>query len=196
MLYLIRHGRTAQNADRRLLGRLDVPLDELGRRQAEALGQVDFLRRARTVISSPLARARDTAEAFGPTVEIDERWTEIDYGIYDGERLEVVPDLWRGWDADLGYQPEGGESLLSVGERVRAACADVWTEACREDVIVVTHVSPLKAAVAWALQVGDEVCWRMFVDVASVTTIGAGRNGSPSLRSFNETHLRPQTLEE
>jgi broad specificity phosphatase PhoE len=196
MLYLIRHGRTAQNADRRLLGRLDVPLDELGRRQARALGQVDFLRRARKVISSPLARARDTAEAFGPSVEIDERWTEIDYGIYDGDRLESVPDLWRGWDADLGYQPEGGESLLSVGERVRAACAHVWTEACREDVIVVTHVSPLKAAVAWALQVGDEVCWRMFVDVASVTTIGAGRNGSPSLRSFNETHLRPQALEE
>jgi broad specificity phosphatase PhoE len=196
MLYLIRHGRTAQNAERRLLGRLDVPLDELGRLQAKALGQVDFLRRARKVISSPLVRARDTAEALGPSVEIDERWTEIDYGIYDGDRLESVPDLWRAWDADLAYQPEGGESLLSVGERVRAACADVWTEARREDVIVVTHVSPLKAAVAWALQVGDEVCWRMFVDVASVTTIGAGRNGSPSLRSFNETHFRPQALEE
>jgi broad specificity phosphatase PhoE len=196
MLYLIRHGRTAQNAERRLLGRLDVPLDDLGRQQAGALGEVDFLRKAERVISSPLVRARDTAEALGPPVEIDERWTEIDYGVFDGERLESVPDLWRGWDADLGFEPEGGESLLAVGQRVRAACADVWSEASRHDVIVVTHVSPLKAAVAWALQVGDEVCWRMFVDVASLTTIGAGRNGSPSLRSFNETHLRPQALEE
>jgi broad specificity phosphatase PhoE len=196
MLYLVRHGRTAQNAERRLLGRMDVPLDELGARQAQALGQVDFLRQADRVISSPLARARATAEALGPPVELDERWTEIDYGIYDGDQLESVPDLWRHWDGDLGYQPEGGESLLAVGERVRAACVDLWTEARGQDVIVVTHVSPLKAAVAWALQVGDEVSWRMFVDVASVTTIGAGRNGSPSLRSFNETHLRPQTLEE
>jgi broad specificity phosphatase PhoE len=196
MLFLVRHGRTAQNAERRLLGRLDVPLDDLGRQQAQALGRVEVLRQADKVISSPLIRARDTAQAFGRPVEVDERWTEIDYGIYDGQQLESVPDLWRQWGENLGYQPERGESLLAVGERVRAACADIWSEARRQDVVVVTHVSPLKAAVAWALQVGDEVSWRMFVDVASVTTIGAGRNGSPSLRSFNETHLRPQALEE
>jgi len=196
MLYLVRHGRTAQNAERRLLGRMDVPLDELGRIQAEALGQVGFLRGAKKVVSSPLARALSTAAALGPPVEVDERWTEIDYGIHDGQKLEAVPDLWRSWDADLGYQPDGGESLLAVGERVRRACQDIWADAAVEDVVVVTHVSPLKAAVAWALQVGDEVCWRMFVDVASVSVIGAGRQGTPSLRSFNETHLRPQSLQE
>ena len=193
MLYLVRHGRTAQNAERRLLGRLDVPLDDLGRAQAEALGTVAFLRDAAKVVSSPLVRARETAGALGPPVEIDERWTEIDYGIYDGEKLEAVPDLWSGWDADLGYSPEGGESLLSLGKRVRLACDDLWPEAADHDVVVVTHVSPLKAAVAWALDVADDVCWRMFVDVASVTVIGPGRRGAPSLRSFNETHLRPQT---
>ena len=57
---------------------------------------------------------------------------------------------------------------------------------------MVTHVSPLKAAVAWALAVGDEVCWRMFVDVASVSSIGPGGR-APSLRSFNETHFRPSS---
>ena len=196
MLYLVRHGRTAQNADRRLLGRLDVPLDQLGRLQAQALGRVPALRQADRVIASPLARARDTAAALGPPVEIDERWTEIDYGIYDGERLDAVPDLWREWDADLGYQPEAGESLMALGQRVRGACDDLWPEARERDLVVVTHVSPLKAAVAWALRTGDDVCWRMFVDVASVTTIGAGRHGAPSLRSFNETHLRPQSFEE
>jgi broad specificity phosphatase PhoE len=52
-------------------------------------------------------------------------------------------------------------------------------------VVVVTHVSPIKAAVAWALGVGDEVAWRMWVGPASITRIGVA-GGVPSLRSFNE----------
>ncbi|GIT00712.1 MAG: hypothetical protein CM1200mP26_24240 [Acidimicrobiales bacterium] len=56
--------------------------------------------------------------------------------------------------------------------------------------MVVTHVSPIKAALAWALGVGDEVAWRTFVAPASVMTVGAGPAG-PSLRGFNDTaHLR------
>jgi broad specificity phosphatase PhoE len=53
------------------------------------------------------------------------------------------------------------------------------------DVVVVTHVSPIKAAVAWALGVGDEVAWRMWVGPASITRIGVA-DAVPSLRSFNE----------
>jgi broad specificity phosphatase PhoE len=55
---------------------------------------------------------------------------------------------------------------------------------------VVSHVSPIKAAVAWALGVGDEASWRIWVGPASITRIGfAGR--TPSLRAFNElAHLR------
>lgn len=192
MLYLVRHGRTAHNAGRRLLGRIDVPLDELGCRQAAALGRVPELRQADRVISSPLTRARETAAALGRPVSIDERWTEIDYGIYDGRPLEEATELFRMWGEDLAAVPDGGESLVALGERVRVACSELWEEAQEHDVVVVTHVSPIKAAVAWALGVGDETSWRMFVDVASLHRIGAARNG-PSLRSFNETHHRPST---
>ena len=196
MLFLVRHGRTDHNASRRLLGRLDVPLDPLGRRQAQALGRHAALRDAARVVSSPLQRAADTAAALGPPVTIDERWTEIDYGIYDGEPLEAVPDLWREWGNDVAFVPQGGESLAAVGARVREACADLWDEAIEQDVVVVTHVSPIKAAVAWALGASDDVTWRMFVDVASVSTIGGGRRGPGGppgrvLRTFNETHHRP-----
>jgi broad specificity phosphatase PhoE len=203
VLLLVRHGRTAHNASRRLVGRLDVPLDELGRRQATALGTSAQLHGAHRVVCSPLRRARDTAKALGPPVTVDDRWTEIDYGIYDGQELEAVPDLWQQWGADIGYVPEGGESLAAVGVRVRTACDDLWAEAAERDVVVVSHVSPLKAAVAWALGVGDETVWRMFVDVASVTCVGPGRPGRPAsyesaagppgpvLRTFNDIQYRP-----
>lgn len=167
-----------------------MPLDELGRRQAEALGVAGLCSPAR-VVTSPLARARSTAEAFGLPVTVDERWIEVDYGIYDGTPLdEVPPELWDRWRHDLAWAPEGGESLRSVSDRVGAACEELWPEAAERDVVVVTHVSPIKAAVAWALGAPPESVWRMFVDVASVARIG-GTAGAPTLRSFNEVHHRP-----
>jgi broad specificity phosphatase PhoE len=190
VLYLVRHGRTASNAARLLLGRMDVPLDELGHRQAAALAAVPALHGAAKVVSSPLARALDTATALGPPVVVDERWIEIDYGIFDGAELTAARELWEGWDRDVEFAPDGGESLASLGRRVRGACDDLWEEASVEDVVVVSHVSPIKAAVAWALDVDDEVQWRMFLDTASITAIGPGRRG-PTLRSFNETAHRP-----
>lgn len=195
MLYLVRHGRTAHNAGRRLLGREDVPLDELGRRQAEALGRVPFLRHAARVVTSPLSRARETAELLGPPVSVDDRWVELDYGAFDGKRLDEAPDLWKRWSVDLSFVPEGGESIAAMAARVRKACEEMWPEAASTDVVVVSHVSPIKAAVAWAIGAGDETSWRMFVDVASVSTIGPGRPSAavplPSLRAFNETQFRP-----
>ena len=93
------------------------------------------------------------------------------------------------WRSDLAWAPEGGESIGELGLRVRAACDALLDEATERDVVVVTHVSPIKAAVAWALGVGDEVAWRLFVAPASVTRIRCGPAG-PSLVSFNETaHL-------
>ena len=188
MLLVVRHGQTAANAAGQLLGRADVPLTETGLRQAEALaaaiGPVD------RVISSPLQRARRTAAAFGRPVEIDERWTELDYGIYDERPLGEVPrELWEGWRGDAEFTPPEGESLASVGRRVRTACDDLVPAAMDTDVVVVSHVSPIKAAVAWALDADDGIAWRTFVAVASITRIGITDRG-PILRSFNEVaHL-------
>ena len=183
MLIVVRHGRTEANASGLLLGRrLDPSLDELGRRQAAALASA--LPEAR-VISSPLRRTRETAEAFGRPVEVDERWIELDYGDLDGTPLRDVPaDVWSRWREDPGWTPSGGESLVQLGDRVREAAEAIAPEAAERDVIVVTHVSPVKAALAWALGVGDEISFRAFVAPASITTI-ATRGARPSLHSFN-----------
>ena len=185
MLILVRHGRTAWNAQGRLQGRVDEPLDELGLAQAAAVaarvGAADEL------ISSPLRRAVQTAEAFGAPFTVDERWIELSYGIYEGvSHAEVPSEAWRQWREDPSFVPEGGESLAAVDTRVREACADLAERAMDRKVVVVSHVSPIKSAVAWALGAGIEISWRSHLSHASICRIDIRRNG-PVLYGFNET---------
>lgn len=193
MLILVRHGRTDANARGLLLGRLDPPLDELGVRQAAAVHAVtgDPAR----LVASPLRRARETADAFGVAVEVDDRWVEIDYGDYDGMSLAEVPrDLWDGWRADTARRAPGGESLDDVGRRVAEACEALASEAHEGNVVVVSHVSPIKAAVAWALDTGQQLAWRLHLAPGSITRIGISQRG-PVVHGFNETcHLQADRL--
>jgi len=193
VLVLVRHGETEGNAAGQLLGHSESPLTAKGRSQAAALGVV--LGPVSRLVSSPLGRARLTAEALGLDValEIDHRWIEVDYGDYEGRALGSVPaEVWARWRADPAFRPPGGESLAEVGARVREACEELFGRAGEgarrdgEDVVVVSHVSPIKAAVAWALGAGDAVTWRLYLATASITRIGWGRDG-PVLRHFNET---------
>jgi broad specificity phosphatase PhoE len=192
MLVLVRHGRTAANARGLLLGRLDEPLDEVGHTQAAELAKA--LGVPSRVISSPLRRARETAEALSGDVEIDERWTELDYGSYDGQPVASVgADVWARWRDDVGFVPAGGESLATLADRVMKACESLLDAARDDDIVVVSHVSPIKTAVAWALGAGAEIGWRSHLDQASITRISIGARG-PILRSFNETGHLSQAL--
>ena len=184
MLYLVRHGRTAANASGLLQGRLDPPLDEMGRKQATAIaklvGPVD------AVIASSLVRAQETAERFGLPVEVDDRWIELAYGEYEGVPASKVPDeVWNRWRTDGAFATEGGESFGALDARVRAACEELTELIAREDVVVVSHVSPIKAAVAWALDASLEIMFHCHLSHASVCRIGIGKFG-PILHSFNE----------
>ena len=191
MLILVRHGETDANARGVLLGRAESGLSESGCRQAALLAAALGTRRPDTrVISSPLSRTMATAEILTGgvgDVEVDERWIELDYGALDGTPLRDVPvETWARWRADPDFIPAGGESLRALGTRVGDACTELLADAADRDIVVVTHVSPIKAAAAWALGVGDEVTWRLYVAPGSITRI-AGRAGTAVLRSFNET---------
>jgi broad specificity phosphatase PhoE len=192
MIWLLRHGRTAANAQGLLLGRLDPPLDDLGRGQAEAAAGGLKGTTIASVVASPLQRCRVTAalvaEALDVPVHVDERWIEMDYGSLDGTPVADLPAAtWAAWRADLDWAPPGGESIAALGARVRPACDELASTG--EDVLVVTHVSPIKAAVAWALGVADDIAWRMHVAPASITRIAADRSRR-SLQLFNDvSHL-------
>ncbi len=193
MLVLVRHGETEANAAGLLLVRAESPLTDRGRAQAAALRPLLGPAPSR-LVTSPLARARETAEALGLAVaaEVDDRWIEVDYGEYDRQALGALPgEVWRRWRRDPDFRPPGGESLAEVGIRVRLACEELFASAgtgarAEGDVIVVSHVSPIKAAVAWALGADDGVAWRLQLSTASVTVIGWGAD-APVLQRYNVT---------
>lgn len=201
MLILVRHGQVAANAEGLLLGRSDPPLTITGHRQACALATQ--LPRPTRIVSSPLIRARQTAAVLAAAppvhadgVEVDERWIEMDYGALDGKPpSELDEDGWRSWHDDPDFVPAGGESLASVGRRVREACAELAADAARGDVVVVSHVSPIKAAVTWALGLGDAVAWRMYLGNAAVCRIDTS-GPEPVLLGFSDTAAARQVERE
>ncbi len=141
-----------------------------------------------------MLRARETAEELGTglSVDVDERWVEVDYGELDGRPLgSIEPGIWDEWRSDPTFRPPGGETLAETGARVREACEELFAhdgEGARVagPVVVVSHVSPIKAATCWALGIGDEHVWRLYLATGSVTRINWGPRG-PVLDRYNET---------
>ncbi len=191
MILLVRHGETEANRRRLALGRADPPLTERGQEQATAVARRLSSVGVAAVFASPLLRARETAAtiagAVGVEVVVDDRLVELDYGEWDGRSFpDLPPEELRRWRDDPSFAPPGGESLQTVTARVASFC----TEHLEGPVTVaVSHVSPIKCAVTWALGAGEELGWRMFLDLASITRV-SGRDGHASLVGFNDTtHL-------
>jgi broad specificity phosphatase PhoE len=196
MIVLVRHGETEANRVGRLLGRSDPPLTERGRQQAEALAT--FLAQAPAplmIVSSPLLRAHETAAAIsaatGAPVQVDERLIELDYGEWDEQSQRDIPaDVAARWRADPTFTPPGGENLTDLRTRVTPCAMSLFEQATEGVIVAVSHVSPIKAIICWALELDDGYAWRLRLDVASISRLAPGPNG-PVLVSFNETgHLR------
>ncbi len=187
-LYLLRHGQTSANRGGLLQGHVDLDLTELGRTQAAAAAQAFRQRDVSRIVSSPLRRAVQTAEIvarnLGLDFTVDARLVEIDYGLWDERALAEISDSdWAQWRSDADFAPPNGESLRSVSERA-AAFAEA-TLATDGNSIAVSHVSPIKAVVAWSLGGDVATTWRMHLDLASISAVGI-RASRPFLASYNE----------
>jgi broad specificity phosphatase PhoE len=192
MIVFVRHGETDANRRRLALGRADPPLTARGEEQAAAVAARLQALAPALVWTSPLLRARSTAEAIaaacGIDVEVDDRLVEMDYGEWDERSFADIPaaELTR-WRADASMAPPGGESLDGVAARVAEFCG------ARVDgptTVAVSHVSPIKAAAIWALGGSQLLAWRMFLDLASITRVDAHGDGTPYLLGYNDTaHL-------
>lgn len=145
MLYVVRHGETDWNHERRLQGRLDVPLNETGLVQAHALARYFEGRRLARVHTSPLRRALATAaviaDAANCPLERADELTEIHHGAWQGLTVDEIeernPDVWVSWTVQPSQtQPPGAESLLAVLERVRRLLQRLTSGG---DICLVTH---------------------------------------------------------
>ncbi|HLZ01936.1 MAG TPA: histidine phosphatase family protein [Bradyrhizobium sp.] len=159
-IYYIRHGETQWNADGRLQGVQDVPLNDLGRKQAAHAGRVlaDLFaehghdRRELPFVSSPLGRARTTMELVRGVLKlpvqdyvIDVRLREIGYGTWEGSTLAEMqaadPALFARRQAEKWtVAPPGGESYVAVQQRV----AD-WYSGLTADTVTVAHGGTARA---------------------------------------------------
>jgi broad specificity phosphatase PhoE len=189
VLILVRHGETEANRLGRYLGRADLELTARGWAQAEALAKA--LPRADVVVSSPLLRARQTARFLADSIEIDERWIELDYGPFDQVPIgQVAPELGERWKRDPDFAPPGVETLSALWSRVHEACEDLVAQAETSVVIVVTHVGPIKATLGWALGAPATLAQRLFVEDAGVCRIDIER-GQRIVRWFNRFGSQP-----
>jgi alpha-ribazole phosphatase len=191
VILLVRHGQTTTNAQNLLVGRTDPELTELGERQSRAVAAL--LDGAVEVWTSPLRRARATAALALPHLEatVTASFIEVDYGHLEGHPLSVVSaEQWRAFETDHHTRIGGGESLASVDTRVHGELNRLLGD--RESLlferdrhlVIVSHVSPIKSAMAWALGAPGSVAWRARLDNGSLTAIGARRD-APALVHYN-----------
>lgn len=176
MLILLRHGRTPNNAQARLQGQFNSPLDDVGVEQATRAGE--YIRRRwdiDAVVTSSLTRTRETAAHAGfdaGDVIVDDRWREIDFGEYDQRKIgEVITELSARWRSNIHYEPVGGESMATMHERVVEACMDLAERAADENVLVVTHATPIKSAAVWALGGAPTMILNLWVNLATVSVL-------------------------
>ncbi|GLZ47491.1 hypothetical protein Acsp06_36760 [Actinomycetospora sp. NBRC 106375] len=198
---LLRHGQSPLSVERRYSGRGDPELTRDGLEQAAAAATALAARTVatdghiRAVISSPLMRARQTAEpiagVLGLGVTVDDRLTETDFGTWEGltfaEASARDPEVHRAWLADTSVSPPQGESFDLVAGRVNAALDDLLRRWPGQTVVLVSHVTPIKLILRRALDAGPQMLYRLHLDLACLSIVEFWPDGGASVRLVNDT---------
>ncbi|MFD5421707.1 bifunctional RNase H/acid phosphatase [Streptomyces sp. NPDC127069] len=200
---LLRHGETALTPQKRFSGSggTDPELSPAGRRQAAAVAEALAARgTVQAVVSSPLRRCRETAQAvadrLGLPVTVEEGLRETDFGAWEGltfaEVRERFPDDLQAWlDSPKAAPTGGGESFAAVTRRVSATRDRLLSAYAGRTVLLVTHVTPVKTLVRLALGAPPESLFKMELSAASLSAVAYYADGNTSVRLLNDTsHLR------
>jgi len=200
-LILLRHGETEYSAARRYCGHGDIPLIPHGEEQVRAAAR-EIQRLApevAAIISSPLSRARQSAELVaaaypGVPVEIDPGWIECDFGAWEGLTFAEVRQQWPreldAWLADTRTPAPAGESFEMVRTRTRAAARALRERYQGRTVVVVSHVTPIKLLLCDALDAGRLFLSRLHLDPAGISIVDSWPDGGISVRLINAVPAR------
>ncbi|MGE5571985.1 MAG: histidine phosphatase family protein [Bacillota bacterium] len=187
-IILIRHGQTRWNKEEVFRGRADIPLDETGMAQAEAVAAALAQMKISAVYSSPLARAAETARIVarpqGLPVQLVDDLADIDCGGWEGvpvyEARSRYPEMFEAWqEAPHTVTFPGGESLDQVANRAVAAVDRIVAShaAEGETVAVVSHRVVNKLLLLRILGLGSPAFWRIRQDTCCVNIIEHGPGG-------------------
>ena len=179
-ILLTRHGQTEWNREERFRGRMDLPLNSTGERQAEALAERLAAFPVSAIYSGPLQRAQRTAEIcshrLGLPYQVLPGLLDVDYGQWQGlspaEVADRYPEQYRQWrDAPAQVRFPGGESFAEMQARAVAALEDVISPHSGQTVVLVAHMGVNKALLCavlgldlshyWALR-QDTCCLNIF----------------------------------
>ncbi len=203
-IVLVRHGETESNRMGLFRGRLDVPLNEVGRGQAASVARALKVDPVAAVFTSPLGRAVDTARAIAREHDldpvIDESFNNIDLGKWQGlEKARVEreePELWNLWvtDPDRWGVP-GAESLAGVRERALRRTVALVPQFADRRIVIVSHRSVLKLLAGALLGMADDYFWKFYLDNAGYSVLGQRGDGFVLLKWNEACHLKERVVE-
>jgi len=193
---LLRHGETPLSAEKRFAGVGEISLTETGVMQARAAAKALAGRSIDSIVSSPLGRARQTAQEVGDLLDLpvrtEEGLRETDFGDWEGYSFAEVRERWPAeldaWLADPSVAPPHGESFTAVARRVQTARDKLLVRFRQQTVLVVSHVTPIKMLVRSALEAPPSSLYRMYLEVSSISEVDWYADGPAVLKLFNDTH--------
>jgi len=177
-IIFLRHGQAKNNTERILAGRTPgVPLTEEGVEQSEKAAKFLEEMNISTIYSSPIERAKNTAEIVGKhisiDVKIDDRLIELDMGKFTGKPYDeifsshgnVFMKFYRG---ELEIAHNGVETFEQVKKRIRDMVDHVIDNHPDENVVLVTHMDPIKAMLSTVVSFSPENLYELIIPNASL----------------------------
>lgn len=194
-LLLARHAESAWNAERRFQGRTDVGLSDSGLAQAAALARAVARRRVGAIYSSPLRRARETAEIVakerGLAVTLVNELRELSLGVWEGRTVDDVlateAEAYRNWrERPYDCPPPEGEHIADVARRVLPVMElIVSSHADGQEALVVSHGGVISVYLCHLLGLSPNALWQLAIGNASLSIVDP-----PRVLTLNDTaHL-------
>jgi alpha-ribazole phosphatase len=199
-LLLIRHGQTDWNLEQRFQGQSDIPLNDTGRGQAQALAERLAAERFDAIYSSDLKRATETAKIICKSeIRPDLRLREVNFGDWEGLTYNEIkakcPAALAEWEADIFKNaPPNGETLESLSMRVQSLLDEFRAKHESQRVMVVAHGGALQTLICLALNLPPTMYWQFSLSPASLSELAFYPAGA-ILNSLNDTsHLLKEPL--